>query len=136
MFSAGDKIVVIGFADTVLDLTEFKEAHDKYVFYSVDVTKAKEVSDHCNVEVDPVFKVYQFGVEIHSIDGNDTGSLMLYLVSAEPLEKVRQADYRFVVEKRDEMMDVLKACFFVQNKRNLPVFHVNDKSLESYSTTV
>jgi len=44
-------------------------------------------------------------------------------------------DYRFVSEKREEIMDVIKKVYYNMKQSNCPVFHAVSKDLKDYTTT-
>jgi len=44
-------------------------------------------------------------------------------------------DYRFVSEKREEIMDVIKKVYYNLKQSNCPVFHATSKDLKDYTTT-
>ena len=44
-------------------------------------------------------------------------------------------DYRFITDKREEIIDVIKRAFFVCQKKNVPIFHVTSKDLRDFTTT-
>lgn len=44
-------------------------------------------------------------------------------------------DYRFSTEKREEILDVLKRCFYVIKQKNVPIFYATSKDLRDFTTT-
>jgi hypothetical protein len=44
-------------------------------------------------------------------------------------------DYRFVTQKRDDIIHVLKQLYIIKNKDNMPVYHINEKTLKNFVTT-
>jgi len=44
-------------------------------------------------------------------------------------------DYRFTTEKREEILDVLKRCFYIKKQKNVPMFYATSKDLREFTTT-
>jgi len=44
-------------------------------------------------------------------------------------------DYRFVSDKRDEIMDVIKKAYIKIFNKNLPIYAVESKDLKDFTTT-
>lgn len=47
----------------------------------------------------------------------------------------KEYDYRFVSEKRDEIMNVIKQAYIKLYNKNLPVYGVTTKDLKDFTTT-
>jgi hypothetical protein len=47
----------------------------------------------------------------------------------------KEYDYRFVSEKRDEIITILKNHFAERNGINLPIFGVESTNLQAFTTT-
>jgi len=44
-------------------------------------------------------------------------------------------DYRFNSDKREEIIEYIKRCFFLIKHKNMPMFHVTKKDLNDFTTT-
>ena len=44
-------------------------------------------------------------------------------------------DYRFITERRDEIMNIIKRVYHVSKQQNVPVYHTDAKDLRTYTTT-
>lgn len=44
-------------------------------------------------------------------------------------------DYRFSSTRRDEIIDVLKRLYLIEQKQNVPVFVTTTKDLKGFTTT-
>ena len=44
-------------------------------------------------------------------------------------------DYRFITEKREEIMNIIKRVYHFNKKTNIPVYHTDAKDLRTYTTT-
>ena len=44
-------------------------------------------------------------------------------------------DYRFITEKREEIMNIIKRVYHFNKKTNVPVYHTDSKDLRTYTTT-
>jgi len=44
-------------------------------------------------------------------------------------------DYRFATEKREEILDVLKRCYYIKKQKNVPMFYATSKDLREFTTT-
>jgi len=47
----------------------------------------------------------------------------------------QEYDYRFLSDKREEIMNVIKKAYYNLNKRNCPVYHTTNKDLKDFTTT-
>jgi hypothetical protein len=44
-------------------------------------------------------------------------------------------DYRFISNRRDQILDMIKRVFIIHHKKNCPVFCVTSKNLKDFTTT-
>ena len=44
-------------------------------------------------------------------------------------------DYRFLSERRDEIMDTIKRVYYHSKSENIPVYHTDAKDLKEFTTT-
>lgn len=44
-------------------------------------------------------------------------------------------DYRFITERREEIIDLIKRLYLIEHKKNVLMFHVTDKNLKDFTTT-
>ena len=128
------------FDDKPSDLGGLRDQYPRHRFYSVDVTKAKEVVEHFKLsdEDSPLFKIYNEGEQIDAASDDIETKLVqttLDKTASDP-DEGRQPDLRFTSKQRQEIIDTLKVLYFNLVNKDLPVFHIEAKSLQPVSTTL